>query len=279
LGAAFEPVVRSTGLLIGSLWQTQRTSLAGIARAKDDLSLEYITPAGVPCVYIRQEESRAKEIIVSLHGGPDSHELDDLRYGGIYWNTLDAGFDVLIINYPGSTGFGTEYQEQAWKNWDAAVLQTVDAITEVGAAKGVSGISIFGVSFGAWIGLQVSRHVKTRQIVAMSPILNLTQHIQLHKDADHKFRSWAEERFTQPGEKRLNGERYALACPVPVVVLAPDKDEVVLPASTQNSILATTRAGRHWTTITVPGNHYPRTSAEADKRWTALTNALNTNQR
>ncbi|WP_028267635.1 alpha/beta hydrolase family protein [Arthrobacter sp. MA-N2] len=278
MGAAFEPVVRSTGLLIGSLWQTQRTRLPGIAFAKNNLSLEYITPAEVPCVYVRRKESRANEIIVSLHGGPDSHELDDLRYGGIYWDALDAGFDVLITNYPGSAGFGAEYQEHAWKNWDAAVLQTADAINEFAAAKGVSGISIFGVSFGAWMGLQLSRHVKTRRLVAMSPLLNLTQHIQLHQDEDHNFRSWAEERFTQLGEKSLNGERYALACPVPVVILAPERDEIVLPASTQNSVLAATSACRQWTTITVPGNHYPHTSAEAAQRWTVLSNALTTNE-
>lgn len=274
MGSAFEPVIRATGLLTGSRWLTRQTVLAGIATERRDLSLEYSTPVGVPCVYIRQEESRGKEVIVSLHGGPDSHELDDLRYGGTYRSLLDAGFDILIINYPGSTGFGTEYQEQAWRNWDAAVLKIAKAINKVAASKDVSGISILGVSFGAWIGLQLSKHVETRRLVVMSPILNLDHHLELHKDEESEFRAWAEERFEQSTQTSLGGERHALACPVPVVVIAPDNDEIVLPASTQKSAVTAKRAGRQWTTIPVPGNHYPRTSAEADHRWTTLSNAL-----
>lgn len=273
MGAAIDPVVRSTGLVIGSSWRTQWGVIAGLAAERRDLRTDHITPAGLPCVYVQGQQPRGQELVVCLHGGPDSHELDDLRYGGTYRIVLDAGLDLLIINYPGSAGFGSHFQERAWQNWDAAVRETVEAVAEVAATRGTSEVSIFGVSFGAWVGLQLADHLDARQVVAMSPILNLPNHLQLHQD-DAEFRMWAEARFGPTTAGPDDGEQHARNCTTRVVVIAPDDDEVVVPSSTRNSMNVATRLGRKWSMVPVPGNHYPKTSAAAEHRWAALLAAI-----
>ncbi|MBT2530961.1 alpha/beta fold hydrolase [Arthrobacter sp. ISL-48] len=273
MGAAVDPVVRSAGLVIGSSWRTQWGVIAGIAAERSDLRADHITPAGLPCIYVHGHQPRGQELVVCLHGGPDSHELDDLRYGGTYRAVLDAGFDLLIINYPGSAGFGSSFQERAWQNWDTAVRETAEAIAGVSATRGTSEVSIFGVSFGAWVGLQLADHVDARQVVAMSPILDLPNHIQLHKD-DPEFRMWAAARFTLAEGGSDDGEQQVRNCNTPVVVIAPDEDEVVVPSSTRNSTSVATGLGRKWSIVPVPGNHYPKTSAAAEHRWGALFNAI-----
>jgi hypothetical protein len=274
MGAAADPVIRSTGLAIGSCWRTQRGLIAGIAAVRRELTVSQITPAGLPCVYVHAgRPPRGQELVVCLHGGPDSHELDDLRYGGTYRTVIDAGFDLLIINYPGSAGFGSDFQERAWLNWQAAIRETAKAVAEVMATRRTPEVSIFGVSFGAWVGLQLAEHVEPRQVVAMSPIINLQDHLQLHGD-EPEFRRWAAVRFGLTAGGPDGGEQHTRKCPARVVVIAPDEDEVVLPSSTRRSTDRATGHGREWSLVPVPGNHYPRTSAAAEHRWASLVNAI-----
>lgn len=273
MGAGVDPVIRSTGLAIGSSWRTPHGVIAGIAAERSDLTVRHITPVGLPCVYVRSQQSRCQELVVCLHGGPDSHELDDLRYGGTYRTVLDAGFDLLIINYPGSAGFGSAFQERAWHNWPAAVRETAGAVAEIMDSYGTSIVSIFGVSFGAWMGLQLAERVHASQVVAMSPIFDLQSHLQLHSD-DPEFRRWAADRFALTAESPDDGEQHIGNFTGRVVVIAPVDDEVVVPGSTLHSTNSATRLGREWSLVSVPGNHYPKASAAAEQRWAALENAI-----
>jgi hypothetical protein len=118
---AVDPVVRSTGLVVGSSWRTQWGVIAGIAAERRDPGTDHITPAGLPCVNVHGQQPRGQELVACLHGGPDSHELDGLRHGGTYRIVLDAGFGLLIISYPVFAGFGSHFHKRAWQNWDAAV--------------------------------------------------------------------------------------------------------------------------------------------------------------
>ncbi|MGF6832614.1 pimeloyl-ACP methyl ester carboxylesterase [Paenarthrobacter sp. TE4293] len=273
MGADVDPVIRSTGLVQGSSWRTSRGVFAGIASERVDLRAVHLTLAGLPCVYVQGRQPGAGELLVCLHGGPDSHELDDLRFGGTYRKLLDAGFDLLMVNYPGSAGFGVAFQEQAWHNWDGAVQSSADAVAGLLKSSPTSAVSILGVSFGAWIGLQLAAHLQARRVVALSPIIDLHQHLLLHGD-DPEFRTWAEARFAFPALAPHGGEPDAPTFAGPVIVIAPDSDEVVLPASTQKSVLTAQKSGRAWTSVTVPGNHYPQVSADAERRWAALVAAL-----
>ncbi|MDR6437241.1 pimeloyl-ACP methyl ester carboxylesterase [Paenarthrobacter nicotinovorans] len=273
MGADEDPVIRSTGLVHGSSWRTSRGVFTGIASERVDVRAVHLNPAGLPCVYVQGRQPRAEELLVCLHGGPDSHELDDLRFGGTYRRILDAGFDLLILNYPGSTGFGGTFQELAWQNWDRAVQTSAEAVAEILKSRPTSAVSILGVSFGAWIGLRLAAHIQARLVVALSPILDLQQHIQLHGD-DPEFRRWAQTRFVFPSAAARDGEAHAPTCAAPVVVIAPDSDEVVLPASTQEAMLAAQKTGQAWTAVAVPGNHYPAASADAERRWAAVVDVL-----
>ena len=44
--------------------------------------------------------------VVTLHGGPESTEFDELRYWGLYRELLGQSIMVVAVNYAGSLGFG-----------------------------------------------------------------------------------------------------------------------------------------------------------------------------
>lgn len=292
MGAAVYPVARSTGIVIGSGWRMETALIQGISAPRCNYRLQHLNLQGIPCVIVGQPRYPSRRLIVALHGGPDSHELDDLRYGGGYRKLIDAGSDLLIVNYPGSTGFGDAFHSMAWGAWDEAGEAVAGVVYQFARHNGYHNFAIFGVSFGSWIALKIAKNLheaaarptgdrklpigrrpEVSKVVLMSPILDLQHHLDLHVDSDESFRIWAESRFG-PGVAET-GEGPVLACPSPVVVIAPEDDEVILPKSTQASTLAAQAAGRDWTIQNVPGRHYPSAAHDAEVRWATLFKALN----
>ncbi|WP_246837430.1 S9 family peptidase [Salinibacterium sp. UTAS2018] len=244
--------------------------MCGVAAPRSDIKVEYISIAGVPCVRVSRSGVRCKNLVVSFHGGPDSHELDDLRYSGAYREWLDRNVDVLIINYPGSLGFGDAFQTSAWGSWRQSVETVSRAIRHAIARHRYESVVAFGVSFGAWVAAQLGDLEAVKRVVVMSPILSLTEHIERHSPHNEEFSTWASERFgaddlgiSLPSNRSHKGA-------APVFVLAATNDEIVSPGSTKSVADRATDRGHQWQMTEVPGRHYPASTADAAKRWMVL---------
>lgn len=279
MGAATAPVARFRGLRAGSGWHSEGQWIAGVARPRRDIAVNRFTVEGLPCVVASCAGTRTPpdggRLVVCLHGGPDSHELDDLRYGGAYRSMLDRGCRCLILNYPGSTAFGLELQTHAWQGWHESVQRVARAVQEIAGRHRCSEVEVIGASFGAWIGLQVAAHLDgVVRVVALSPILDLAGHIELRKRGDDAFAAWARARFGASATSAVAGDARSQACSAPVVVLAPVDDQVVLPAQTLRVVTDARAHGLPWVLEQMPGHHYPQNDADAAARWSKLASIV-----
>lgn len=262
-----EPVIRATGYASGSTWRIGSRVVPGLIRPKPDLRAQVTTIDGCPSVYVTSGEA-SERLLVAFHGGPDSVEWDDLRYGGLYRDLLDSGMDVLIVNYAGSQGFGTAHQHRAWQNWVPTLTSLGVQVQAFCQSHDYALLRMLGVSFGAWAALAAGAHAAVDRIVVASPLLRLAAHIQRHED-DAPFREWAEVRFGSTLDARRADEIVYAGVGAEVIAIVPLGDRTIDVADTlelcQNS---------GWTVVEVPGGHYPVTLEHARSRWQAIARAI-----
>ncbi|GAA0222779.1 alpha/beta hydrolase [Cryptosporangium japonicum] len=262
------PAIRVTGLASGSTWRCGAARFAGIAGPRPAYRVCPEIVEGLPCVHVRSGDA-ADRLLVALHGGPDSHEWDDLRYGGAYRSLLDGGFDLALVNFPGSRGFGPELQQSAWNDWGEAASTTVAAVERLRTRRPYRCVVVLGVSFGAWLATQIADRIRACGVVALSPILELRRHLDHHARGDTRFAQWARDRFGPGFAAAADGDARVRACTTRVTALIPADDERV--PSAASAAFAT---GQGWSTVVVRGSHYPSTEADADARWEALLRAV-----
>lgn len=266
-----EPLLRVTGLATGSRWVVgfSGTEVQGAEEPRPDILVERHRIDGVPATLFRSRTRDARVLVVSLHGGPDSSERDDLRYGGAYRQLLDRGCDVLAVDYPGSRDSGTRFQQRGWRAWGASAASVVRTVQTVSAERGYARTSVFGVSFGAWLAVPVARGLGADRLVALSPVLALRDHLRAHSAADPEFRRWATRRFGPGFEHAVADNPGPDADTFERIAIVPRDDEVVAPDGTVRAAL---QAG--WEVHIVPGRHYPASAAEADARWPLAVDLL-----
>ncbi len=260
------PVIRTTGAAAGSTWRTGANVVSGDIPGRDDLQVNPRVVNELPTVLI--SGNSIDGLVIALHGGPDSLEWDDLRYGGLYRTLADAGLATLVVNAPGSRGFGRKLHEEGWADWTAAATRVAGVGRSVAASLGVRSTAILGVSFGAWLAVQVADLLGAERVVAVSPVLDLTAHIRTH-NAEPEYDSWARHRFGRNLELAAAGDRAGARCRAAVTVVLPEGDRVVDPART-----AAVASERGWQVVRVPEGHTPTTATGAALRWAAIRRAL-----
>ncbi|CAN5874881.1 S9 family peptidase [soil metagenome] len=119
-------------------------------KARDGLELE-----GILIRPLEAEESKRYPLILSVHGGPESHDRDGWLTGYALPGQVAAarGFAVLYPNYRGSTGRGVEFSKHgqgdpAGKEFDALV-DAVDHLVEIGLVD-QDKVGITGGSHGGY---------------------------------------------------------------------------------------------------------------------------------
>ncbi len=92
--------------------------------------------------------------LVHVHGGPTSVDLD--RWAPDLQAYVDAGFQVVLVNYRGSIGFGAEWRDTLIGNigWPEVedILAGVDDLLETGLADPAR-LAIAGWSWGGYLTL------------------------------------------------------------------------------------------------------------------------------
>lgn len=254
------PTIRGTGLAAGSYW-SGASWLQGVAEPAP-IPIQRRLLGGMPCLDIRAGTGR-RAVVVCFHGGPDSHELDDLRYGGAYRQLVDAGVDVLVVNYPGSLGFGRDFQILPWRRWSDAIAGTADEIAGHLAQRRHTARVVLGVSFGSWVAAQAAGRLQADSLVLSSPVLTMGAHLA-ERSTDPAVARWAAERFDATDIER--GDRTAATRTCPRTLIVPEHDEVVSARATGIHPLDSV--------VRVPGAHFPRTPDDADARWRTVVGAV-----
>ncbi len=133
------------------------------------------------------EVSRVREWIVSLHGGPESLEGTEIRYGGLYRELLRQESGIAILNYRGSTGIAKP-DSISWRN---TIEEDFDSLlVHLGEAKSVS---LLGASFGGALALLLSKSRPVKKALLISPLLDLTHQ---RERGGEEFQSWFDSNFS-----------------------------------------------------------------------------------
>jgi dipeptidyl aminopeptidase/acylaminoacyl peptidase len=106
----------------------------------------------------RSPSAAAPPMVVLPHGGP--HGVRD------YWEfnpqvqlLASEGFAVLQVNFRGSGGYGSAYQEAGYRRWGSRVVQDIVDATRFAVRKGFADptrICIYGASFGGYAAVQAA---------------------------------------------------------------------------------------------------------------------------
>lgn len=92
--------------------------------------------------------------LVHVHGGPTSIDLD--RWAPDLQAYVDAGFQVVLVNYRGSIGFGAEWRDTLIGNIGWPELEDINAGVDDLLAKGLADparLAIAGWSWGGYLTL------------------------------------------------------------------------------------------------------------------------------
>jgi dipeptidyl aminopeptidase/acylaminoacyl peptidase len=92
--------------------------------------------------------------ILEIHGGPHSAVYEKYEPAAQMW--LDHGYAWMSVNYRGSTGFGSHFQEQIWGDIGRLELEDIVAARDWLVAEGIANgdeVFSFGGSYGGTMTL------------------------------------------------------------------------------------------------------------------------------
>lgn len=133
--------------------------------------------------------------ILSLHGGPESNEGLEIRYGGLYRNLVSDRKAIAILNYRGSTKLKEGISESVWGDWKSAINADFLSLISNARALNLADVptSVLGVSFGGALALMLGQRYLFQRIVLSSPLLDLSNQ---KSRGGLEFESWFSSRFS-----------------------------------------------------------------------------------
>jgi dipeptidyl aminopeptidase/acylaminoacyl peptidase len=117
-----------------------------------------------------------KRAIIYIHGGPTFHTENQLNPQIQYY--VHCGFNVLDVNYRGSTGFGLSFRNaikvDGWGGREQADIATgAQALQQVGLAQ-PGKVGVTGTSYGGYSAWFLITHYPPEIIAAAAPISGMT---------------------------------------------------------------------------------------------------------
>ena len=91
---------------------------------------------------------KSKGTIFYLHGGPSTHFKNE--HNQVCDFLSSAGYDIICLNYRGSTGYGKEFEKQIDGNWGIKEVDDVIAVTKKYSSNNNI---LLGESYGAFLCL------------------------------------------------------------------------------------------------------------------------------
>ena len=125
-------------------------SIKLVSKASDGVVTEsYLLPA------LNASDDNKSPLIVMPHGGPIG--VRDYNYFNKHAQLLSQlGYSVLMPNYRGSSGFGTEFLESGQKQWGRMIEEDIYFASQEALKTGYidkNQVCIFGISYGGYSAL------------------------------------------------------------------------------------------------------------------------------
>jgi dipeptidyl aminopeptidase/acylaminoacyl peptidase len=136
-----------------------------------------------------------KRAILFVHGGPTWHSEDRLNPQIQYY--VARGFNVLDVNYRGSTGFGLKFRnlikEDGWGGREQADIATgARALIEASLAE-PGRVGVTGTSYGGYSAWCLITHYPPEVIGASAPICGMTDLAVDYNTTRPDLRPYSEE--------------------------------------------------------------------------------------
>jgi dipeptidyl aminopeptidase/acylaminoacyl peptidase len=133
--------------------------------------------------------------IVLIHGGPTSRAED--RFNAQIQYFVSRGFDVLVPNYRGSTGFGLPFQESIKEDgWGSREQEDIRCGIEALIEAGVSApgrVGVTGTSYGGYSAWWAITHFSPQTVAAAAPICGMTDLVVDYNATRPDLRPYSEE--------------------------------------------------------------------------------------
>ena len=209
--ASFDPAANGATLSsLTGLWDRVPLDPESLAPA-EDFVWESVDGLGVQGWLYR---GRGAGTIVLVHGGPTSHAED--RFNAQIQYLVSRGFDVLVPNYRGSTGFGLEFQElikeDGWGGREQEDIRCgIEALMEAGIAR-PGRVGVTGTSYGGYSAWWAITHFEPDLVAAAAPVCGMTDLVVDYYTTRPDLRPYSEEMMG--GSPEEVPERYHERSPI-----------------------------------------------------------------
>jgi dipeptidyl aminopeptidase/acylaminoacyl peptidase len=133
--------------------------------------------------------------VIMIHGGPTYHSEDQLK--PVIQYLVSCQFNVLDVNYRGSTGFGIPYREAIKQDgWGGREQQDIAAGAQALIQAGLADkgrVGIFGTSYGGYSSWYLITHFPPEMIRAAVPICGMTDLVVDYETTRPDLRPYSEE--------------------------------------------------------------------------------------
>lgn len=164
--------------------------------------------------WLYRAKPNPQRAIIFIHGGPTAHSENRLNPQLQYF--VSRGFNVLDVNYRGSTGFGLKYRqaikEDGWGGREQADIATgAQALIQAGLAD-PGKVGVTGTSYGGYSSWFLIAHYPPELIAASAPICGMTDLVVDYNTTRPDLRPFSEEMMG--GRPDQVPERYFERSPI-----------------------------------------------------------------
>jgi dipeptidyl aminopeptidase/acylaminoacyl peptidase len=145
--------------------------------------------------WLYRAQPNPRRAVITIHGGPSSHSEDRLNPQIQYF--VSKGFNVLDVNYRGSTGFGLKFREaikeDGWGGREQAdIVAGAQALIKAGLAD-PGKIGVTGTSYGGYSAWCMITRYPRDLIGAAAPVCGMTDLVVDYETTRPDLRPLSEE--------------------------------------------------------------------------------------
>ena len=164
--------------------------------------------------WLYRAQPNPERSVIFVHGGPTHHSEDRLNPEIQY--LVSRRFNVLDVNYRGSTGFGLAFREAIKEDgWGGREQEDIASAAQALIARGLAAsgkVGITGTSYGGYSSWFQITHFPREMIAASAPICGMTDLVVDYQTTRPDLRPYSEEMLG--GSPKQAPERYYERSPI-----------------------------------------------------------------